>query len=339
VKRLAAHRGVALITAMLVTALAATTAVALSSRQQLDVRRTANVMAADQAYLYGLGIETVATELLGAYSREYNYDDPAVIYQAYTFPVDGGLVEGALQDMNARFNINNLVKSGGDGEQPPQVNSVQRERFRRLLERVLNRLGDDPGRAEGLVNAVIDWLDEDQEVTFPGGAEDGDYLAQDPPYRSANRSMSSASELLLVQGFDRTLLYGKTVAGETVPGLLKYVTALPDVSAAINVNTADTELLLALSPYLDEARLEQVLAGRPFEDIGAFRNHQAFDDLKQQDRQKLQQDLQGLTVASRFFLVNANVRVGRSRLRFNSLLQRNGSRIAVVSRAQGTDGL
>ncbi len=333
------QQGVALITAMLVTALAAAATVALHSRQQLDMRRTANVLASDQAYLYALGIETVAMALLKLYDRQNSYDDPEVMYQPYTFPVEGGLVKGEMHDLNARFNLNNLAKVGGGQEQPPQVNAVYRERFRRLLEQVLIQLDEDASRAEPLTNALIDWLDSDRDVTFPGGAEDGEYLAAEPPRRAANRLLSSASELMQIQGFDRTLLYGRTVAGETVPGLLKYVTALPDVSAAINVNTAEDIVLAALSPQLDAARLQQLLADRPFEDIGAFRNHRAFSDLKQQERQQLQRDLLGLTVSSRFFMVSAEAQVGRSRLRLNSLLLRDGERIRVVSRAQGTERL
>lgn len=55
--------GVALITAMLVVALASVAAVAMTSRQQLDIRRTGNILHADQAYLYALGGELWAKDL------------------------------------------------------------------------------------------------------------------------------------------------------------------------------------------------------------------------------------------------------------------------------------
>ena len=47
--RIATQRGVALITALLVIALVTAAAVAMASRQQLDIRRTANILQRDQA--------------------------------------------------------------------------------------------------------------------------------------------------------------------------------------------------------------------------------------------------------------------------------------------------
>ena len=38
------------------------------------------------------------------------------------------------------------------------------------------------------------------------GAEDPEYLLEDPPYRSANRSMGSIGELLWIAGFDEEIL-------------------------------------------------------------------------------------------------------------------------------------
>ena len=45
------QRGVALITALLVVALATVAAVAMATRQQLDIRRTGNLLHGEQAYL------------------------------------------------------------------------------------------------------------------------------------------------------------------------------------------------------------------------------------------------------------------------------------------------
>ena len=46
------QRGVAIITALLIVAIATTISISISTRLQLDVRRTGNVIAGDQAYLY-----------------------------------------------------------------------------------------------------------------------------------------------------------------------------------------------------------------------------------------------------------------------------------------------
>ncbi len=50
------QRGVALITALLVIALVTVAAVAMASRQQIDIRRRANITDADQAHWLSLGL-------------------------------------------------------------------------------------------------------------------------------------------------------------------------------------------------------------------------------------------------------------------------------------------
>ena len=65
---LGSQRGVALITALLVIALVVVVAVAMASRQQIDIRRSANILDADQAYELALGVE--AWEIGRASCRE-----------------------------------------------------------------------------------------------------------------------------------------------------------------------------------------------------------------------------------------------------------------------------
>ncbi|HIP53142.1 MAG TPA: hypothetical protein EYH03_03925, partial [Chromatiales bacterium] len=51
------EKGVALLTALLIVALATIAAVSFSSRQKLTLRLTSNVLASDQAYMYAIGGE------------------------------------------------------------------------------------------------------------------------------------------------------------------------------------------------------------------------------------------------------------------------------------------
>ena len=338
-------RGVALITAMLVTSIATLAAVALASRQSIDIRRTGNVLESEQAYLYVLGIETVAKELLLQYTKQgQHYDDPELLFVPYTFPVDNGVVNGNLLDMEARYNINNLLDDKGE-----PINT-EKLRLERLITLVAAKL-DESVDPQGLVNAVVDWLDENEETTFPGGAEDSEYSSAETPRRAANRRIASTSELFMVEGFTAELLRGKTVDDEVVPGLLNYVSALPGNATTINVNTAETEVLQALSSYITDANIETVIAGRPFEDVSKFKDQDTFKDLvaKETDPQKktqlqnqLNADLAGLDVESSYFVVNATAQVGRSASLLNSLIYRDTagrSEVLTISRAQGTDGI
>jgi len=338
------NKGVALITALLVTSIATITAVALASRQHLDVRRTANVLESEQAYVYALGLETVAQKLLTQYTLTSNkYDDPSILYVPYTFPVEGGTIAGNLVDMEALFNINNLLD---DNDEPEEK---QKARFRRLIESVQADIGDNGASAEDLVNATIDWIDKNTNMTFPGGAEDGEYLALDKSYRPANHFMANATELALVQGFTNDLLYGivpetndPNQAEEPIKGLLSYVSALPRRKTAINVNTADDKILVAFSQHITSSMLSNLNADSPYESLDAFRNHSAFDSLNLNEKKELKQDIKnGMAVESRYFKILATAQIGNSYAQLNTLLYRNlqgGTKVMTVSRAQGIMG-
>lgn len=65
-----------------------------------------------------------------------------------------------------------------------------------------------PGITEEAVDAILDWRDEDDEITGQG-AESAYYLALDPPYRAKNGPIESLDELLRVRGIDPIMLYGE----------------------------------------------------------------------------------------------------------------------------------
>ena len=100
--------------------------------------------------------------------------------------MDGGTITGRLEDLQGRFNLNNLIDEHG------REDKLSRQQF----ERLLNLLDIDPA----LVGGVIDWLDPDTDMRFPNGGEDVTYLAMDPPYRTANAMLTSPSELMAVAG-------------------------------------------------------------------------------------------------------------------------------------------
>ncbi len=340
-------KGVALITALLVTSIATITAVALASRQHLDVRRTANVLESEQAYVYALGLEAVAQKLLTQYTLLGNkYDDPSILYLPYTFPVEGGTIAGNLVDMEALFNINNLLDENDAPDEKQQA------RFRRLIESVQADIGDNSISAEDLVNASIDWIDKNTNMTFPGGAEDGEYLANDKPYRPANHFMANATELALVRGFTNNLLYGiipetndpndPNQVAQPIKGLLSYVAALPRRKTMININTADDKVLVAFSQHITFSMLSDLNADNPYESLDDFSNHSAFESLSLKEKKELKQDIKnGMAVESRYFKILATAQIGNSYAQLNALLYRNlqgGTKVMTVSRAQGIMG-
>ena len=171
--------GVAVLIAMLVVTVGTIIAVNLMWQGTLDLRRAEAALAADQGMLYVQGAEAWAADIL----RQDLVDSPESDNLGEVWatalpplPVDGGAIEGRLEDLQGRFNLNNLIDNRG----VPDPVAVKQ------FERLLSLLEIDPALAGG----VLDWLDADTELRFPNGGEDTTYAAADPPYRTANSPMA-----------------------------------------------------------------------------------------------------------------------------------------------------
>ena len=293
----ARQEGVAVLTAMLVVTLGTIIAVNLMWNASLDLRRTEAALAADQGLMYLQGAEAWAGDILRQDQVESNASDHLGEQWAFDLPplpVDGGLISGRLEDLQGRFNLNNLVTPGGEEDE------ISRRQFERLLE----SLQLDPS----LAGAVVDWLDSNGDASFPIGAEDSAYSGANPPYRTPNSVITSPSELMAVSGFDQ----------ETYQLLAPYVTALPS-GTNLNVNTAPDLLLASLSDDIDVSRAASLVeerAGADFPDIdAAFEGEVEADVLRRIDG------------VSQYFLLRATVALGTHQLTMYSVLQRDNSGI------------
>ena len=291
------QRGVAVPTAMLVVAIGTIIAVNLMWQGTLDLRRTESALAADQGFMFMQGAEAWAADIL----RQDQVDSPSSdnlsepwATQLPPLPVDGGTIIGKLEDLQGRFNLNNLIKADGT------ENALAHRQF----ERLLSLLQID----SGLAGAVVDWLDADNDLRFPNGGEDVTYAGADPPYRAANTMITSASELMAVSGFNR----------EIYSMLAPYVTALP-IGTKLNVNTASAVVLASLSDDIDIAAAEGLVQQRS---DGAFADvDKTFEGLVDP---KVLKEIDGV---SQHFLLTATVTLGTNQFTMRSVLQRDASGI------------
>lgn len=350
------NKGVALVTALLVVSLATIMAVALSSRQYIDVRRTGNIMLADQAYLNALGIETILAQALAKVrSKGVSKEDNSEFFNRAIAAINlqfGNFGGGTIQIEpvgypEARFNVNSLID---DNDKP---NTKQIKRYRNLLVEVLRDLQNSTP-VDDLVNPLVDWLDENDDVS-PAGAEDSVYESKEQPYKTANRMMASASELRLVEGYTDELLNGTEIVedGETIkiPGILAYVSALPDHNTTLNINLVDEpKQFMALSTYIEEQVAKDLIVGEgeePYKDPKDFKSSKALDSisgtLKKGNRKQVDDDLKAISMdtQSSYFELKITSTLGQSTVVLNSLIFVNtsGTKFEVESRAIGTDGI
>ncbi len=305
------QRGVALITAIVLVAIATVLAVRIGTRASLDMRRTAGLMAMDQAWQVALGAEAWAAEVLRQDRQDTERDHRAESWAQPLppLPVDGGSIQGWLEDMQGRFNLNNLVRANGE------VDEAEIARFERLLENV--------GAERRWARIMADWIDADTVPGFPAGAEDGTFLAQAPPYRSANGPITTITELMALPGM----------------GLEEYLKIRPHVSALpagtkINLCSASAELLTALSEggssFRDAAALQSNRRQDCFPSIEDFRA-----TLSEEEFQALQENV---AESTHWFRLVTTASIGTSELTLYSLMERNTSgSTRTVLRSMGTE--
>lgn len=300
------QRGMALILALLVMSLVEILSISMSSNQQLFFRRTENVLYHEQAYQYLLGAEDWGKQVLARdfadNKTDSMKDDWATVLPP--IPVEGGTIGGSVEDLQGRFNINNLSDPN---------DKAALDAFRELL--TINKIPPD------LANAVLDWLDADQNVRYPDGAEDVDYMQGERAYRAANGFMSSVSELLYIKGFD----YNMYAALE--PAL----TVLPVSGTPINVNTAKPLVLRMIVKGLSEQDADSLakdLAKDPVTDIKDFLSNKLVTGKPVATT--------GIDVRSGYFMIHAFANIGRAKAYLDSVIRRTSDKdVKTLQRSQG----
>jgi len=286
------QRGAALIIVLGLVALISTWAVTAAYEDMLSLRRAENSQDEIRAEQASQSALILAAKILRDDAKDSQTDDLDESWAQETppFSIDDGSVLGRIVDANRFINLNALVD--GQGKVAPAVEKQVKALFR-LLE-----------LDEGLVDALIDWMDADDRVHGAGGAEDSAYYDQD--YHVKNARLDRWQELHLIHGFDAQVV-----------NRLAAVAIVRDVPAngffPVNINTAGAKVLMALMPDMTVADVEMFIAERPFTSVAqALQNKPWAAGVNQSY----------LSVASDIFMVRTEARFGRVVLREKSMLQR-----------------
>lgn len=305
------QRGVALITAMLIVAVATIAAAQLLSENGLNIRRTSNLLALDQAFLYSVGAEAWVMEILKQDAQESDIDYLGEVWAIPLPPleIEGGVIQGSVEDMQGRFNINNLIRENGEMD----------EQAVEQFERLLASLGLDTKYA----TLAVDWLDADTQESFPAGAEDSTYTGLDPPYRTANGAVTTTSELLALPDFEY----------EQYEILKPYIAALP-ANTPINVCTASGYVLDSMSDSINEFAREDPQAFYEervevcYPDLNDIRSRLSAEEINELN----------LDESSAYFRVVTRATIGTVQFTLYSVLERSGSsQVRTILRSFGNE--
>lgn len=294
------QQGVVVIVALLIVALAVSTAAYMLQQQDLAARQLEAARDYEQARWVLRGGTHWARAILAEDARNSGVDHGRELW-ASGLPatdIEQGRISGAIHDQQGLFNLNNLARDGKSSERDIAA-----------LKRLLATLSL---RAD-LAEAIADWIDADS-VPNPRGAEDADYLRLPAPYRAANRPVTALDDLLRVRGVDDAVL----------ARLRPFVTALPR-RTPVNVNLAPPEVLAGVVEGLSLTEAQVLASNRsaaPFRDRNEFRARLPRRDLEARDDE--------ISVDSQFFLVEGRAQVGKADLRIRALLQRNGAGLPAI---------
>jgi general secretion pathway protein K len=297
-------------------------------RHQISVAQSTLTIHQNQAYFLALSAESWARQLLDEDADESAFDHYGELWsQAIpAMPVDGGLINGCISDMQSRFNLNALVKYSNESQLMSDLNSGDNNHatvWSNILR--FKEIPPDQGRLE----TIIDWIDRDSSTIGTSGAEQEIYESMRPPRMIADSQIVQASELAEVMGYNLI----------EVQQLMSVITALPVALKtkpnqiepyAININTAADELLIAMGGDFDMIFRDAVVNNRPFEQIQDFYDKLAFELGYPEDniKQRWPDDL--VAIATQFFELYLEVTLGEARIEVRSIIMRRFNEDSVI---------
>jgi general secretion pathway protein K len=319
--------------ALLVFALSAALMVAMSSDFLRLFQRGSTIFVDEQSRAYLRGAEGLATlALLADYDADANAEsaqdtlDDIWARDEVPYPLEeGGWLAGELEDLQGRFNLNNLAGGAVTGEGQPRFTPAQAQFVRLLLAVGEPELSQQ--QAITIMQSVGDWIDRDQQTRFDG-AEDDYYAGLTPAYRAANRPMASVSELRAIRG----------VTAELYQLLKPFVTVWPQTGGKLNIHTAPAMVLRSIAPQDELSPLspDDALA------LARYRCETGYNDLQDffnqpslvSNKDALQVQMADLLgQQSEYFLLRARVQVAGRNQRLYSVLQRKNRQVSVLGRS------
>lgn len=182
----------------------------------------------------------------------------------HTFEIGEDNCSVTITEENAKLNVNLLKDKNGKSDR------TRIEQVLRLIDLLNKEKGGNSHIGYGLVPAIIDWTDSDDNVTHlpyikfeNTGEESGYYNNLETPYGCRNGSFETTEELLLVKG----------ITQDVFDRICGFITVYGD--GKININRASKRVIESLSEKMDAA-LARIIVDRrkfkPFESIAELRD-------------------------------------------------------------------
>lgn len=296
------QRGVAVITALLLTTLAITIVASLFWQQQVQVRSIENQRFQLQQQWILRGALDWAGLILREDAKHSNVDtldEPWAVQLAETrldqylengradADIADATLSGGIGDAQARYNLTNLCSNGA-------LNPAEVSVFARLLQ----QQNLDPRLAQATAVSMA--------ASLGASAASGNDNAQQ--HAPQPMKLTQLDDLLAVPGFTPAIL----------ERISEWAIFLPRTTP-VNINTAPAEVMSAIIETLSPSDAAQLVRSREtatFRDLADFANRLPGRSLIVSPTRA--------SVTTNFFLVNGKVHISRAEMDMQALLERNG---------------
>jgi general secretion pathway protein K len=295
-------RGVAIITALLLTALAITIVSSLFWQQQIQIRAVENQRLQMQKQWILRGAVDWATLILredGKYSAIDDLTEPWAVPLADTSLdqyvqkeedhalAQEAILSGAIQDAQSRLNLTGLATAGKINEQQVLI-----------FERLLSGLSIDTTLARLAANQIASTQPNESGATS----------------RVRYLGFQQVQDLFTVAGFTPAI----------VKSLEDYVIFLPRATA-INANTAPQVVLSAALAPLSPSDTQALIAKRTQSSF-----HNLNELIAQLSGSQITINPQAITLSTNYFLVNGRISLRQNALQIQALVERSGLNTEVI---------
>ena len=165
---------------------------------------------------------------------------------------------------SSKLNVDLLKDKNG------KLDRARIDQLLRLIDLLNRERAGESNIGYGLVPSIIDWTDDDDEVTCLSfvtrenlGVESDYYCTLDPAYRCKNKPLDTIEEMLLIKG----------ISHEVFERIRNYVTVNGD--GKVNLNSAPKLVIESLSEKMDTAVAAMIVERRkikPFDGVAELRD-------------------------------------------------------------------
>lgn len=252
-ERITNERGIAVLVALVIVVLLVAIIVEFDYGTRVAITTAGTFRDGVQAtYLAKSGVRAAQALLKADVRRKETYDATTELWATPLppYPVGGGFVSAEITDESGKLNINLLQKASDNDYQ---------SKLKPIWQRLFKILEIEPD----VIDAIRDWVDENDLTEGIYGAEAGYYERLIPPYTCKNGPLDTISEIRLIKGITHEV-YRKLTTG---CGGKPCLTVAP--TDKVNVNTVSVEVCQALHEDLvdNEDLCRELVEHRPIENI------------------------------------------------------------------------